>query len=126
MRHVSEPEKKPEHASNNASRPNSQLMGMSSVMGPDPGASCSLQDQFQHHLAADIGEQQHREAGESPVHGSAPAPAPDVVPDQEAAEDQPGQDAEHGLVVELQRLAEELLREEDAAHDGKREEHEGG
>src|SRR3982751_6719576 len=84
-------------------------------------ASPALQDQLEHDLRADVGEEQRDKAGECPVDRLAPAPAPEVVAPEEPAEDEPRDECENGLVVGLEGLAEELLGKEDAAHDGERE-----
>src|SRR5258705_10116956 len=123
MRQVSDIAKKPENASSPASAKNSQVSGMWSVMRR--AVLAALQDQLEHDLAADIGEEERRESGEHPVHGLAAAPPAEIVTREEAAEDEPRDDREYGLVRERERLAEELLGEEDAAHHGEREEHEG-
>src|ERR1700694_2127151 len=119
---VSDIEKKPSTARIAATVANSHPRSMSSVT---PGASAALEDQFEDDLTADVGEQQEGESRERPVHRLAAAPAAEVVADQQAAEDEPGGDAEHGLVREGEGLAEQLLGEEDAAHQREREQHEG-
>src|SRR5258708_16070505 len=93
MRHVSEPEKKPDSASSPTSAANIQPNGMLSVMR-GAAFSAALQDQLEHDLAADVGEQQHREPGERPVDGGAPAPAAEIVADEQPAEDEPREDRE--------------------------------
>src|SRR5258708_32606941 len=122
MRHVSEPEKKPDSASSPTSAANSQPNGMLSVMR-GAAFSAALQDQLEHDLAADVGEQQHREPGERPVDGGAPAPAAEIGADEQPAEDEPRKDREDDLAGEGERLAEELLGEEDPAHAGNPQQH---
>src|SRR6202171_4921496 len=123
MRHVSDIAKNPESASSPASAAKSQPRSMLSVKCETPSAP---EDQLEHDLAADEGEQQRRESGERPVHGDAPAPAAHVAAHEEPAEYEPRGDPEHRLVREREGLAEELLGEEDAAHEREGEEHEGG
>src|SRR4051812_31698640 len=108
---VSDMEKKPENMSSAARVANSQLRSMVSVTR---AASTALQDQLEHDLAAHVREEQRGESGERPVHRLAPAPAAEVVPIKQRAEDAPGDEPEDGLVVRLERAAEELLGEEDA------------
>src|SRR3954467_9880590 len=87
-------------------------------------ASAALQDQLEHDLGADVREKQRDESGQRPVDGLPPAPAAEVVAPEEPAEDEPRDEGEHGLVVGLEGLAEELLGEEHPAHHGEREHHE--
>src|SRR4051812_32470747 len=120
---VSDIEKKPELARSVASASSSQPSGMLSVTA----ASGALEDQLEHHLAAHVGEQQRGEARERPVHGLASAPAAQVVSREQATEDEPRDEGEHHLVRRgLEGPAEELLREEHAAHEREGEQHEGG
>src|SRR6266849_5888631 len=105
MRQVSDMAKKPENASSPTRATNSQPRAISSVTC----ASTALQDQLEHDLAADVGEEQRRESGERPVHRLAPAPAAEVVAGEEPAEDEPRDHREHDLVRKRERLAEHLL-----------------
>src|SRR6185295_2296951 len=88
--------------------------------------SAALQDQLEDDLRADVGKEERYETREGPAHGLAAAPAAEVMTPQQAAEDRHRNEREHRLVVRLEGLAEELLREEHAAHDGEREHHERG
>ena len=60
-----------------------------------------MKQQFQHELAAEIGQHQDHEAGQGPGQGLLSAPAESVTTPQQGAEDQPGDDREQGLVDEL-------------------------
>src|SRR5688572_8186955 len=102
---VSASEKKPATSSITTSALNSQLSGMVSTTS---GRRLTLQDQLEDHLAPDVGQQQCGEPRERPAHRRLPAPAAQVVPRQQGAEDAPGQDAEERLVREGEGLAEEL------------------
>src|SRR5262245_26259645 len=69
----------------------------------------AAEDHFDDEAAADIGEQQHDEAGERPAQGAAAAPAVAPAPGEQQAEDHAREDREHRFVVEAQRAAEHLL-----------------
>src|SRR5258706_7713548 len=88
--------------------------------------SAALQDQLEDDLRADVGKEERDETREGPVDGLAAAPSAEVMSPQQAAEDRHRDECEPRLVVRLERLAEELFREEHAAHDGEREHHERG
>src|SRR5689334_19241615 len=118
---VSDIEKKPEPMSSAANATNSQPSAMVSVMRR---ASAALQDQLEHDLAADVREQQCRKPGERPVDRLAAAPAAEVMPVQQRAEDAPRDEPEDRLVVGLERPPEELLGEEHARDEREREQHE--
>src|SRR5688572_32205010 len=96
---VSATEKKPEPSSSVASAANSQPRGIAST-------TLALEDQLEDHLAADVGQQQRGESREGPVHRRAPAPSAEVVPGEQAREDEPRQDPEHRLVRDGERSEE--------------------
>src|SRR5215813_12721131 len=114
---VSDMEKKPEHASSTASAANNHQSGKSSV-------TLLLEDEFQHDLAAHVGDEQSGGSRDGPVHGLAPAPPAHVVAHEQAAEDEPRDDREDGLVGDREGFVEEPLGEERAGQQREREQHE--
>jgi hypothetical protein len=62
-----------------------------------PGAA-----HFEHEAAADIGQHQRGETGQREAQRGLAAPAAPAAPGQQRAEQQPGQQREHGLVVPVQ------------------------
>src|SRR5215469_11996277 len=95
-------EKKPETTRRTTRDPISQARGRWFKLG-----DASLQDHFEDEAAADVGEQEGDEPGEGPAQGGAAPPAVEMASCEERREDEPGSDREHGLVVELHRLAEQ-------------------
>src|SRR5262249_32557274 len=114
-------EKKAETTRRTTRAPNSQARGTWFKLGDAP-----LQDNFENEAAAEVGEQEGDEPGEGPAQSGAAPPAVEVASGEERREDDPGRDREHGLVVELHRLAEQGFREDHAGEDGQREEGESG
>src|SRR5215467_6868094 len=110
-------EKKPETTRRTTRAPISQARGRWFKLGDAP-----LQDHFENEAAADVGEQEGDEPGQGPAQGGAAPPAVEMAPGEERREDEPGEDREHGLVVELHRLAKEGFGEDDSREDGQRKE----
>src|SRR3954468_6310787 len=87
-------------------------------------SSCSAEHDFEHELAADVGEQQHQESGEGPAHRDASPPPVKPASAEQRGEYQPRENAEHGLVIKAHRLAEKLFGKHDAGNECQREQHE--
>ena len=77
----------------------------------------TAEQHFQHELAAEIAQHQQRKTDERPAHRSAPAPTVQTAADEQHAEYRPGDDRQDNVVGEAQRLAEQFLGEEHAAHE---------
>src|SRR5690606_20508761 len=85
----------------------------------------ALQDDLDDETAPDVGQHEGDEARKRPAQGDTASPAPQVAPDQEGAEQQPGNKREERLVLEAESLAEEGLGEHHAADQGQRQQDEG-
>lgn len=78
-----------------------------------PGSETAFQDEFQHQLGAKICQDQDGEPAQRPDDGLAAAPTPDPSPEQQPAEDHPGQDRQHGFVHQV--LRKHILEEGETA-----------
>src|SRR5262245_43594408 len=133
---VSAIEKKADTASSAASAASCHFNGMSKSCGEGggraqyssqpsrlPSSQAAAEDDLDDEPAADVGEQQHHEAGERPAQRTPPAPTVAPAPGEQEAEDHARQDREHRLVVEAQRPAEHLLGVDRASDERQRQQH---
>src|SRR5215510_10861916 len=93
---------------------------------PASSREAASEDDLHHEPAADVREEQRDEARERPAQRFAAAPAVAPAADEQQAEDHPREAREQRLVVEPQRPAEDLLREDHAGRERQREQHEPG
>src|SRR5215470_12477879 len=102
-------DEKAETSSSAASAPSRLLREMSS------NACSAPEDDLEHELAPEVGQDQEDGAGHDAIERDAAAPAVTMTADQDSAEDQPPEHRKHDLVRKAERLAENLLREQCAA-----------
>src|SRR5690606_38323802 len=89
-----------------------------------PKVTSSEQD-IQHEAGAAVCQENQSEARECPAQGRAPAPATGMAPQQQAAEGEPGEQCENGVVVQRKEHAQHLQGNDNAGEDGEREHAEG-
>src|SRR5574338_1128975 len=86
--------------------------------------SAAAEQDLDYEFRAKVRENERDETGERPAHRHAAPPAIDMAAGEQRREDDPRDDAEYGLVIELCRLAEQFLRKDDAAHQRQRQQNE--
>src|SRR6185369_3775976 len=84
----------------------------------------AAEQNLEHELAAEVGEEHEDTSGDDPAERHTPAPTIAPTPPQQCADGEPAEHREDALVREGERLAEELLGEEHPAHERHGEQHE--
>ena len=69
----------------------------------------AVQDDFQHELGAQIGQNKEAKATQRPAHRGMAAPAVEVMTQQQYCKHRPGSYSKQYLMIELQRMAEYLF-----------------
>ena len=78
------------------------------------GISHPVQDQFQNKLGTKIGQYQGHIASQHPGHRDPPTPAPEPMPPEDQAENDPCQDREHGFMNQV--LGEDVFQKAQAGY----------
>src|SRR5205085_1689412 len=83
-----------------------------------------MQQHLEYEFAAEIAENEQQCPADDPVHRGPPTPPIAPAAEQQDREDEPSRQREYVLVSERNRLAEDLLRKDDAARQREREQDE--
>ena len=82
-----------------------------------------MQDDFQHELGAQVGQNEETEAAQRPAHRRMATPAVDVVPPKQYGKHRPGSHPEQDHMGKLQGMTEDFLGKQHAGRHGNGQKH---